>query len=112
MVSDPVSAPDSSTRAARWAVRRGRARRLTLMAVAVVVVGSAGTGTIVALSDRSGDAAPSRPSRPSGKLAAAHPTTTTVATTTTMPTTTTTIAPVRQPAAVELPPVPDGGIGW
>ena len=83
------------------------------MAAAVVIVGSAGTGTVVALSVRSGDPAPSAPSGPSGRLAVAHSTTTTtVATTTTMPTTTTTIPPIRQPAAVELPPLPDGGISW
>ena len=29
-----------------------------------------------------------------------------------MPTTTTTIPPVRQPAAVTLPPLPENGIGW
>jgi peptidoglycan hydrolase-like protein with peptidoglycan-binding domain len=84
------------------------------MAAAVVIVGSAGTGTVVALSDRSGNPAPSAPSGPGGRLAAAHSTTTTttVATTTTMPTTTTTIPPLVQPAAVVLPELSSGGITW
>jgi L,D-transpeptidase catalytic domain len=113
MVSDPTSALDSPTRAARWAARRGRARRVALVTAAIVAVGGAGTGTVVALSNRSGDSGPSGPTGPSGKLASAHPTTTTVATTTTKPTTTTTIPPVRQPAAVALPPLPsNGSIGW
>lgn len=112
MVSDPASAPESPTRAARWAERRGRARRLSLIAAAVAVSGGIATATVVVMSGESGGSAPSGGS----KLAAARPTitttTTTVATTTTMATTTTTIPPVRQPAAVELPPLPDGAISW
>jgi len=74
------------------------------------VVGAA-TGIAIAVSNGTdGNAAAG-----DGNLAAAHPTTTTsttVATTTTMPTTTTTIPPIRQPAAVTLPPLPPNGIGW
>jgi peptidoglycan hydrolase-like protein with peptidoglycan-binding domain len=109
VVSDPPSAPETPTRAARWAARRGRSRRIALITGALVVVAGVATGTIVALSDAStGTVAPG-----DGKLAAAHPTTiATVATTTTMPTTTTTIPPVRQPAVVTLPPLPANGISW
>jgi hypothetical protein len=110
-VSEPVFAPEVPTRAARWAVRRGRTRRVALITAAVVVVAGIVAGTVAVLSDGSNStAAPG-----DGDLAVAHPTTTTsttVATTTTMPTTTTTIPPVRQPAAVTLPPLPENGIGW
>jgi len=111
MVSDPVSAPEPLSRAARWAERRGRARRLSLIAAAIGVVVVVATAVVVAMSGESGSSAPSG----GGRLAAAHPTTTTtttIATTTSMPTTTTTIPPVRQPAAVALPPLPEGGISW
>jgi len=79
--------------------------------VVVAVVGTA-TGTVVAISDGTNNTA----SPGDGNLAAAHTssstTTSTVATTTTMPTTTTTIPPLRQPAAVTLPPLPENGISW
>jgi hypothetical protein len=109
-VSEPVFAPEVPTRAARWAARRGHTRRVALITAAVVVVAGIVAATVAVLSDGSnGTAAPG-----DGDLAVAHPTTTstTVATTTTMPTTTTTIPPVRQPAAVTLPPLPENGIGW
>jgi hypothetical protein len=110
-VSEPASAPEVPTRAARWAARRGRSRRFVLITIAVVVVIGASAGTVIALTNGTdGTAAPG-----DGNLAAAHPTTTTsttIATTTTMPTTTTTIPPLRQPAAVILPPLPENGISW
>jgi hypothetical protein len=109
-VSDPVSAPEVPTRAARWAARRGRTRRVALITAAVVVVAGIVAGAVAVLSNGSNSTA----SPGDGDFAVAHPTTTstTIATTTSKPTTTTTIPPVRQPAAVTLPPVPENGIGW
>jgi len=109
-VSDPVFVPEVPTRAARWAARRGRTRRVALITAAVVVAAGVAAGAIAVIYDgSSGTAAPG-----DGNLAAAHPTTTstTVATTTTMATTTTTIRPIHQPAAVTLPPLTGNGIGW
>jgi peptidoglycan hydrolase-like protein with peptidoglycan-binding domain len=91
--------------------RRGRTRRVAIIVTAVVLIAGVAIGTAVVVAGGSdGTAAPG-----DGNLAAAHPTTTTsttIATTTTKPTTTTTIPPVRQPAAVVLPPLPEGGISW
>jgi hypothetical protein len=110
-VSEPDSAPEAPTRAARWAARRGRTRRVALITGAVVVVIGIAAGAVAALSDGSdGGAAPG-----DGNLAAAHPSTTTsttIATTTTMATTTTTIPAIRQPPSATLPPLPENGIGW
>jgi hypothetical protein len=111
-VSEPDSAPEVPTRAARWAARRGRSRRIVLIAGAAIFAAGAVTTAVIVLSNGSdGTAAPG-----DGKLAAAHPSTTTsttIATTTTKTTTTTTtIPPVRQPAATLLPPLPEDGIGW
>jgi peptidoglycan hydrolase-like protein with peptidoglycan-binding domain len=111
-VSDPLSEPEVPTRAARWAARRGRSRRYAIFAGGAVFVAAVITAAVIVLSDGSdGTAAPG-----DGNLAAAHPSTTstTVATTTTRKptTTTTTIPPIRQPAAVKLPDLPEDGIGW
>jgi len=108
-VSDSPDAPELPTRAARWAARRGRARRVALITGAVVVVGGATIGTAIAVTGGSSGSA-----QPGGNLAAAHTTSTptTIGTSTTKPTTTTTIPAIKQPPAVTLPPLPPGGINW
>lgn len=108
MVSDPPAASEDASRAERWAVRRGRARRITLVAGAVIVGVAAIAGTVVVVSGRSEGSASSDP----GNLAAAHTSTTTLTTKTAKPTTTTTRPYIHQPRVATLPPVPTDGLSW
>jgi peptidoglycan hydrolase-like protein with peptidoglycan-binding domain len=111
-VSEPISAPEVPTRAARWAARRGRSRRYAIIAGGVLLVfGAIAVAVMIVSGGSDGNGAPG-----DGDLAAAHPSTTstTMATTTTHKptTTTTTLPPIRQPANAKLPPLPEDGIGW
>jgi peptidoglycan hydrolase-like protein with peptidoglycan-binding domain len=107
MVFESPAAPEAPTRAARWAARKGRTRRISLIVAAVVVIGAVAAGAAVAVSNGSASGGAVDPPN----LAAAHPTSTR-RTTTSKPTTTTTIPPIRQPHEVPLPPVPANGISW
>jgi peptidoglycan hydrolase-like protein with peptidoglycan-binding domain len=117
-VSEPPAASDdaetplaeTASRAARWAARRGRARRIALIAGVTIVVGAAAIGTVVVVTG-GGKSSASAASR--NKLIAEHPGSTKHPTTTKKATTTTsTIPPVRQPAVVKLPDVPANGLSW
>jgi hypothetical protein len=101
---------DATSRAARWATRRGRARRVSLVGLAVVVIAGGAVGAVAAVSGSDGSS-----SSGPGRLAAAHaPTSATKrAATTRHATTTTTVRPhLHQPAASRLPLAPSGGLGW
>ena len=102
------SVPETASRAARWATRRARARRISLIAAATLVLGGAVIGTVVVVTGgNNGSASPA-----SSKLIAEHPTTTKHTTTTRASTTTSTIPAIRQPKAVKLPDVPPTGLTW
>ena len=81
---------ETASRAARWAARRARGRRLGLIAGATILIASAA----------------------GGKLVSAKPSSTKKTPTTRATTTTTTIPPVKQPKAVTLPDVPSDGLSW
>src|SRR6185437_8985591 len=96
LVSEPPVVAEYASRAERWALRRGRARRITLFAAIGVVAVAAIAGIVVAVSGRSNSSASTDP----GKVAPTHTSTTQKATTTVKPTTTTTRPYVHQPKAV------------
>ncbi len=103
--------PEALSRADRWAARRGRARRIALVAGAVAVLAGGTVGAVVAASSRSDGSSSSGP----GKLAAAHTPTTPGASETSTnraPTTSTTRPHVHQPKATILPAVPTDGLSW
>jgi peptidoglycan hydrolase-like protein with peptidoglycan-binding domain len=108
MVSDPPSAADDASRAERWAVRRGRARRITLVAAVVVVAVAAVTGIVIIVSGHDEGSATAAP----GNVAPTHASTTIKASTTVKPTTTTTRPYIHQPRPSTLPPVPTDGLSW
>jgi peptidoglycan hydrolase-like protein with peptidoglycan-binding domain len=114
LTPEPAATAESedSSRAERWAARRGRARRVGLVLIAVVVVAGAAGGAIVAVSSRSDGSSSSG----TGNVAAGHaPTTagtTTATSTTRAPTTSTTRPHIRQPKATLLPAAPAEGLGW
>ena len=108
MVSDPPAAAEDASRAERWALRRGRARRITLgVAVGVVAVATI-TGIVIVVSGRSEGSATPDPA----KAAATHASSTRKTTTTVEATTTTTRPHIHQPKVVTLPPVPTDGLSW
>jgi peptidoglycan hydrolase-like protein with peptidoglycan-binding domain len=99
---------EAATRAARWAARRSRARRIFLIAAAVVVVGAFAIGTVVVVSGDGDSSAASQPDATAPRRAS-----TTHAPTTAAPTTTSsTIPPLKQPRVVKLPDVPSDGLSW
>lgn len=102
---DSPAAPEPTTRAARFAARQGRTRRILAAGVAAIAVTTAAITTVVVLSNGSNG---------STNNDAARGTTTTrpAATITTAARTTTTVPGIRQPAAVTLPEVPAQGISW
>ena len=108
MVSDPSADSEAASRAERWAVRRGRARRVTLVVAIVVVAVAAVTGIGFAVSGHDNGTTSSGP----GKVAAGHSTSTVVASSTARATTTTTRPYIHQPKVVTLPPVPTDGLTW
>ena len=105
----PRPRPKTHLAPRRWAERRGRARRIAIVAGAVAVVGGAAVGGIVAVSGRSDG---SSATRLPGNLAASRQTATTLAPSTTKQTTTTTRPHIHQPAPAVLPAVPPDGLYW
>jgi hypothetical protein len=109
MVSDPsVADSEAASRAERWAVRRGRARRVMLVVAIVAVAVAAVTGIAVAVSAHDNGTTSSDP----GRVASGHSTSTVVASSTAKATTTTTRPFIHQPKVVSLPPVPPDGLSW
>ena len=115
MVFDPPSASDEApsvseeaSRAARWAARRSRIRRITLIVAVVVLVSGAAIGTVLVVSDGgNSSASPAPETQPSHSAAATHPSTTAASTTTSS-----TIPKLLQPKVVALPAVPPDGLSW
>ena len=106
-----TASTEVSSRVDRWAARRGRARRIALVAAAVAVLAGGTIGAVVAASSRSDGSSSSGP----GKLAAAHTPTTpgTSKTSTSRATTTSTTRPhIHQPKPTILPAVPADGLSW
>jgi peptidoglycan hydrolase-like protein with peptidoglycan-binding domain len=99
---------ETASRAARWAARRSRARRIMFIAGVTTVVGAAAIGTVLVVTGGGSSSA----SAAGSKLISARPGTTKKTTTTRATTTTTTIPPVRQPKDVTLPDVPTNGLSW
>jgi len=108
--SDDVETPilETASRAARWAARRARARRIGLIAGATILIGSAAIGTVVVITGGDNSSA----SAAGSKLISAKPSTTKKTTTTRPTTTSTTIPPIKQPKVVQLPDVPSDGLSW
>jgi len=103
-------ASDPPSRAQRWADRRGRARRIAIVAGVVAVLAGATVGALFVASGRS-DGSANGP----GKLAAAHTPSTpaSTATSTSGASTTSTTRPhIHQPAPTLLPPAPGDGLSW
>jgi peptidoglycan hydrolase-like protein with peptidoglycan-binding domain len=116
-VSEPPAASEdaetpiaeTASRAARWATRRARGRRLGIIAGATILIASAAIGTVVVVTGGDNDSASAAGS---SKLISAKPSTSRKTTTTRGTTTTTTIPKVLQPQAVTLPDVPGDGLSW
>jgi peptidoglycan hydrolase-like protein with peptidoglycan-binding domain len=104
-VPDSPEAPEPTTRADRFAARRGRTRRLMAVGGSAIAVATAAITTVVVLSNGSNGSTNNRATRSSSIPRS-------TATTTTAAPTTSTVPAIRQPPAVTLPEVPAQGISW